>query len=145
MRQRDNPGPANNTDHGACIGPGAATCGACTLMLVRTAYRRAPWFRLVREPLRIAMVILGKWHRIDSRQYRTYTDGCRGCLRFTKTGLKEKSALFRRLNNLVNPLFDRMLEAIVTREEVTAAKEYAAGATQRPPADPTAQEEATPR
>ena len=38
--------------------PGAApelVCNTCTRRLVAIAYRRAPWFRLLREPLRWGM------------------------------------------------------------------------------------------
>lgn len=108
-------------------------CNTCTIKLVYTAYSRAPWFRLVREPLRYGMVVMGWWHRIDPGQYRAYTGSCRGCIRFTKTGLKERSALFRWLNGRINPLFDRILGSIVTEEEVAAAKRYAREATQCPP------------
>jgi hypothetical protein len=50
-------------------------------------------------------------------------------MRFRKTVLKERSALFRWLNARVNPVFDRLLETIVTQEEVHAAKQYAAEST----------------
>lgn len=105
-------------------------CGTCTIQLVRLAYRRAPWFCLVREPLRLGMVLMGKWHRIDPRQYRVYTQGCYGCVRFTKTALKEESASFRWLNERANPVFDRILETIVTKEEVSEAKRFAHQSTQ---------------
>jgi len=107
-------------------------CSTCTIQLVRLAYRRAPWFRIVREPLRLGMVLMGKWHRIDPDEYEVYTAGCRGCIRFTKIALKEESASFRWLNDRANPVFDRILESIVTKEEVSEAKRYAVKSTLQP-------------
>lgn len=106
-----------------------AVCSTCTLKLVSLAYRRAPLFRLVREPLKWGMRGLAWLHRIDPAEYEVRTPGCYGCLRFYKTALKEKSALFRRLNHLVNPIFDAVLEQFVTREEVQQAKAHAQAAT----------------
>ncbi|MBI4282022.1 MAG: nitroreductase [Chloroflexi bacterium] len=109
------------------------TCGTCTIQLVRIAYRRAPWFRVVREPLKWGMIIMGWLYRVDPRAYTVPTQGCIGCLRFTKTGLRERSALFRWLNARVNPVFDRILEgSIVTKEELAEAKRYAAKACPGP-------------
>ncbi len=108
---------------------GYAICTTCTIILVKTAYDRAPWFRIVREPLRFGMVIMGKLHGVNSDDYLVKSDGCRGCVRFIKTGLKEKSSLFRILNGIINPVFDHILETIVTREEVLEAKRYAREAT----------------
>lgn len=50
-------------------------------------------------------------------------------MRFYKVALKEKSALFRWLNDRVNPRFDALLERMVTAEEVREAKAYAREAT----------------
>ena len=111
-------------------------CNTCTIRLVYTAYSRAPWFRLVREPLRYGMVVMGWWHGIDPKRYHVYTEGCRGCIRFTKEGLKERSALFRWLNGRINPMFDCILGGIVTAEEVVEAKQYAREATRCPPQQP---------
>ena len=107
-----------------------AVCNTCTINLVGLAYSRAPWFRLVREPLRMGMITLGWCYRIDSRNHLVHNENCCGCLRFIKTGLKEKSTMFRWLNNRVNPIFDRILESIVTVEEVLEAKNFAREATQ---------------
>lgn len=106
-----------------------AICGTCTLKLVSLAYRRAPLFRLVREPLKWGMYGLAWLYRIDPAEYEVRTPGCYGCLRFYKTTLKEKSALFRRLNHLVNPVFDAALEQLVTGDDIQQAKAYAQVAT----------------
>lgn len=102
-----------------------AVCNTCTIRLVRIAYARAPWFRLVREPLRWGMRGLAWLHRVDPAEYEVRKQSCYGCMRFYKVALKEKSALFRRLNGRVNPAFDALLERIVTAEEVREAKAYA--------------------
>jgi hypothetical protein len=106
-----------------------AVCNTCTIRLVRIAYQRAPWFRLVREPLRLGMRGLAWFHRVDPAEYEVRTENCYGCVRFYKVALKEKSALFRWLNDRVNPRFDALLERIVTAEEVREAKAYAREAT----------------
>lgn len=106
-----------------------AVCNTCTIRLVRIAYQRAPWFRLAREPLRLGLRGLAWLHRIDPNEYEVRTESCYGCLRFYKVALKERSALFRWLNDRVNPAFDALLERIVTAEEVREAKAYAREAT----------------
>jgi hypothetical protein len=52
------------------------------------------------------------------------------CVRFYKLALKEKSGLFRWLNDRVNPVFDAWLERIITIEEMQQSKAYARSATQ---------------
>lgn len=108
-----------------------AVCNTCTIRLVRLAYERAGWFRLIREPLRFGMILLGWLYRIHPKDYKVQTSDYHGCIRFTKTALKEKSALFRWANERVNPIFDRLLETLVTPEEVQEAKRYAREATHR--------------
>ena len=104
-------------------------CNTCTIMLVRLAYERAWWFRLIREPLRLGMILLGWLHRINPKDYQVRTLDCHGCIRFTKTALKEKSDLFCWLNDRVNPVFNLILETLVTQEEIQEAKRYARQAT----------------
>ena len=108
---------------------GYAMCTTCTIILVKTAYDRAPWFRIVREPLRCGMVIMGYLYDVNPDDYLVKSDGCRNCVRFIKTGLKEKSALFRFLNGIINPVFDSIMETIVSEEEVLEAKKHAKEAT----------------
>lgn len=109
--------------------PRYAVCNTCTVRLVDLAYRRAWWFRWVREPLKLGMKALAAWHGIDARDDTVRTQACRGCLRFLKTALKEQSGAFRWLNGRVNPVFDRLLETVVTPEEVQEAKRFAQEAT----------------
>lgn len=113
-----------------------AVCHTCTLKLITLAYRRAPLLRLVREPLKWGMRGLAWIYRIDPAEYEVRTPTCHGCLRFYKTALKDQSALFRRLNRLINPLFDALLEQLVTGDEIQQAKTYAQVATRGNLTDP---------
>ncbi len=51
-------------------------------------------------------------------------------MRFRKTALKEESATFRWLNDRINPRFDRIIESIVTKEELEVARKHARESTQ---------------
>jgi len=104
-------------------------CNTCTLKLVMIAYRRVPLSRFMREPLKLGMRFLSWVYRVNPAEYAVRTLNCHGCIRFYKTALKEKSATFRWLNDKVNPIFDAMLERIVTEEEIKRAKAYARAAT----------------
>lgn len=108
-------------------------CGTCTLRLVSLAYARAPWFRLLREPLRAGMVALSRAHGIDVSAVPVRVEACRGCIRLHKSLLKERSPLFRALNRLANPVFDALLLRIVGPAAVREAKEHARAATSEPP------------
>ena len=104
-------------------------CNTCTRRLVYIAYERSPWFRLVREPLKFAMRCWVRLYQLDPNQYEVTLPSCRNCMRFYKTVLKENSRLFRLLNKLMNPVFDIVLERIVSEEEVKKAKAHARAAT----------------
>jgi len=110
--------------------PHYAVCGTCTIRLVRTAYGRAWWFRLVREPLRIGMILMARMYRIDVNGYIVRSEQCRGCVRFLKTALKERSGIFNRLNDIINPVFDRLMEQYLTAQEIQEAKRFARESTQ---------------
>ena len=102
-----------------------AVCNTCTIQLVACAYQRAPWFRLVREPLLLAMHFMAWVCRVDPPRYEVRTPACLDCPRFLKVGLKEKSTLFGWLNDHVNPYYDRMLERIVPHGEHERSLDYA--------------------
>jgi hypothetical protein len=106
-----------------------AVCNTCTLKLVTIAYKRAPWFRLLREPLKLGMRFFSRIHHVDTAEYLVRTSACYSCIRFYKVALKDESATFRFLNRLVNPVFDYFLERIVTEEELSKSKSYARAAT----------------
>lgn len=109
-----------------------AECNTCTIQLVRIAYGRSPWFRLVREPLKASMVVMGWLYRVDPGEYSVPTESCLGCVRFIKLGLRERSGLFRWLNARINPIFNRLLESILTAAELEEAKRHATKALPRP-------------
>jgi hypothetical protein len=107
-----------------------AVCNHCTYKLVAIAYKRAPWFRLFREPLKLGMKWLVWVHSIDAREYRVRTPGCYQCIRFYKTALFKKSRSFRWLHDRVNPVFNKLIARIVTSDERKRAKTYADAASQ---------------
>jgi len=107
-------------------------CNVCTVRLVENAYRKAPWFRVIREPLLLAMRFMAYLYRIDPDQYEVRTQSCHRCMRFNKIALKEKSALFRVLNHIINPAFDTLIERILTRQELLDAEHYAHSAMTGP-------------
>lgn len=103
----------------------SAVCNTCTMRLVEVAHERRPSFRILREPFRFGMLLFSVIYRINPEEYEVRTPQCRGCMRFRKLALKERSPMFRRLNSFFNPIFDRHLESIVTEMELKEAKEYA--------------------
>lgn len=100
-------------------------CKICTMRLAEAAYGHAWWFRLVRVPLRLAMLLMGWLYRVDVSAYDVRSPECRGCPRMVKLELKERSALFRLLNSLVNPHFDRLMDSLTAEAERQAAKDFA--------------------
>jgi hypothetical protein len=72
------------------------------------------------------MWLLARWHGIDVRRYPVQHSRCHCCVRFMKNELKAKSLVFRALNYLVNPVFNRLRDLLVTEEEKAEAKRFAA-------------------
>jgi len=112
------------------IAPKNAICGTCTIKLIASAYRKAPWFRVVREPLKLGMYLLSRLYDVNTADYVVRTPACYGCIRFYKLALKDKSAVFRWLNSAVNPVFDYCIERILPTEELQRAKSHAQAASQ---------------
>lgn len=113
------------------------TCGTCTRQLVMLAYERSFWFRLVREPLKFAMRSWARLASIAPDAGEPVPPVCRDCMRFYKNALKSRSPLFRRLNDLINPPFDKVLERIVGPQAILDAKHMAATRDRSdPPANP---------
>jgi hypothetical protein len=94
-------------------------------MLARLVCRRHWWFPLVREPLMLGMRILALRHGIDARSREVHNPECRGCIRFMKAGLEEKSPTFRIFNDLIGRRFSAMRDARLTQAELDEAKRYA--------------------
>jgi len=76
------------------------------------------------------MRLLSRIHHVDTAEYLVRTSACYNCIRFYKVPLKEKSAIFRWLHRWINPVFDYVIEKIVTVEERQKARQYAQAATQ---------------
>ena len=106
----------------------SSVCNTCKRRLVDIAYQRSPWFRLVREPLKLMMRSWVRLYRFNPEEYIVLSPGCCNCMRFHKTVLKERSRFFRLFNAMVNPVFDAILEWIVSKEEVDKAKAHARAA-----------------
>jgi hypothetical protein len=62
---------------------------------------------------------------IDARNQPVRQSYCKGCVRFIKNGLEEKSATFRFFNRLIAPRFGKLRNGMVTREDMEAARQKA--------------------
>ena len=100
-------------------------CKNCALMLARIAYRRRWWFPLVREPLVLGMRFLAACNGIDARRHAVRNQECKGCIRFMKAELEEKSATFRFLNDRIGDYFSSLRNSLLTQEELDEAKRFA--------------------
>jgi hypothetical protein len=105
--------------------PSVVVCKNCVLLLVRIVYQRHWWFPLLREPLLFGMRWLSFWHRIDPESHPVYNSECKGCVRFMKGELEEKSPVFRLLNNSIGKKFTLLRDASLTEAELAEAKRYA--------------------
>ncbi len=103
-------------------------CKNCALMLARLVYRRCWWFPLVREPLLSGMRILARHHGIDAGGHGVRNPECRGCIRFMKAELDEKSVTFRLLNGMIGNSFTALRDARITQAERDEAKRFACDA-----------------
>ena len=93
------------------------------------AYTRAPWFRIIREPLSFVMHRWAAIYKKSITSYEVNTASCYNCTRFYKNVLKQHSKLFNLMHSAVNPIFDVILEKIVSAEEIQKAKAHAKAAT----------------
>jgi hypothetical protein len=59
---------------------------------------------------------LGIIFDIGPKDFPVKSEGCYGCVRFTKSGLKDRSSLVKFINRIVNPIFDGIMETIVRKE-----------------------------
>jgi hypothetical protein len=101
------------------------SCKTCTRHLVDKAYQRCYWFFLLREPLKCAMRIWVRLAKIDLTDYTLNSPFCHNCNRFYKNALKDQSPLFCKLNDMINPTFDGIIEKIVGPNELQEAKKCA--------------------
>jgi hypothetical protein len=105
--------------------PAPVICKNCALMLVRIVYRRHWWFALLREPLLLGMRLLARWHGIDPFRHAVRNPECKGCIRFMKAELEEKSPTFRFLNDRIGRKFTALRDARLTGAELDEAKRFA--------------------
>ncbi|HAH04944.1 MAG TPA: nitroreductase [Elusimicrobia bacterium] len=103
----------------------AFACNTCTWRLVKLCYDRAPWFRLVREPLALGMRAWAWRHGIDPRQASRGHLDCRGCMRYLKDQLKARSWAFRWMNDRIDPVFNRLRDTMVSEDEIEEARVFA--------------------
>jgi hypothetical protein len=102
------------------------TCNTCTKHLVDLCYERSLMFRLFRASLVITMKLLALSHGIKFNDYLVKTRRCQNCIRFMKNALKEKSPAFAKLNDWINPYFNRYRDSLISADEKAHAKSLAA-------------------
>lgn len=103
----------------------AIICKNCALMLARLVCRRHWWFPLVREPLLLGMRMLAWRHGIDARRHEVGNPECRGCIRFMKAELEEKSPAFRFLNDRIGKKFSNLRDTRLSQAERDEAQQFA--------------------
>lgn len=102
-----------------------AKCKTCTIMLVEICFQKTWWFKAFRTPMVWGMRAMCRFHGLDPSRYAVSNQKCYGCVRFMKVALKEKSPTFRVLNWLINPIFNKVRNGIVTEDEIAEAKRFA--------------------
>lgn len=105
--------------------PKRVICKNCAARLAAWCYERHWWFRLIREPLVLGMRIMAWWHGIDGRGQVVHKPECRGCIRYMKTELEERSPAFRFLNAYIGKGVSRLRDSMLTEQELAEAKRYA--------------------
>lgn len=109
----------NERNNGACRG--------CAILLIEKCYKRHWWFHVIRDPLVWGMRFLGWCNGIDAYAQPVRKSYCKGCVRFLKNGLEEKSATFRFFNRIIAPRFGKLRNSMVTDDDMKAAKKRAEG------------------
>lgn len=102
------------------------TCRLCTRHIVGVCRGKSLPFTLTEALLaacvRTAALLLG----IRMDEAVAHTPRCRGCMRFTRNALRQKSPVFARLDRLVNSFFTMYCERLCPEKELTMAKSMAA-------------------
>ena len=99
-------------------------CKNCANRLTEWCYAQNPWFRLIREPLVLCLRIMALLYGVKSKIH-VHNPECENCIRFMKTELQRRSALFRFLNNTIGKGVSRLRDSMLTPEELAHAKLYA--------------------
>lgn len=100
-------------------------CRGCAVLLIEKCYKKHKWFHLVREPLVWGMKYLAWVNGIDANKQAVKQSYCKGCIRFMKNGLEEKSATFNFLNRFIAPWFAKLRNRMVTEKDMNAARQRA--------------------
>jgi hypothetical protein len=102
--------------------PAIAGCKICTIRLEQICYRRAWWFRAFREVLASGIRLFAIAYGLRSDRHPPRSAMCYRCLRFRKNALKQRSALFNRLDAILNPVFNRVRDSLLTPAELDSAR-----------------------
>ena len=98
-------------------------CRNCGLYLIERCYARNWWFRLIREPLVWCMRILACLNHIDVWKYTAHhRSECRGCVRFLKAELEDKSTTYRFFDRIIGPRFKKLRDSMLQEAEFQEAK-----------------------
>ena len=102
-----------------------SACKICTIRLEELCYRRAWWFRALREVFAAGIRLFAIALRIRTDKAKPRSKACRRCLRFRKNALKLRSPFFNWLDGYLNPLFNRVRDSLLTPEELERARALA--------------------
>jgi len=111
----------------------SVTCKGCALMLAMRCYEKHWWFHIVRDPLVWGMKFLAWVHGIRADRYLVTKRVCKGCLRFTKAELEQKSPTFNFLNRFIGPWFKDVRGGIISEEDKKEARKLAEEAMENGP------------
>lgn len=99
-----------------------ASCKLCTIQLEELCYARAWWFRVIREMFATGVRIFSIALRVNPDAYKSRSPMCKSCIRFRKNVLKCRSTLFNKLDSVLNPIFNRIRDSLLTPEEMDRAR-----------------------
>lgn len=100
-------------------------CPICAIFLIRRSYGKRWWFRLLREPLVWGMRLIAWMDGLNDWKQKGRNADCKGCVRYLKNELEEKSPLFRFLNKFIGPYFKDLRDSALGQEEFGEAKRLA--------------------
>ena len=99
-----------------------ASCKLCTIQLEELCYERAWWFRVIREIFATGVRIFSFALRVNPEAYKSRSPMCKSCIRFRKNVLKCRSTLFNKLDSVLNPIFNRIRDSLLTPAELDRAR-----------------------
>ena len=100
-------------------------CPICAIFLIQRSYGKRWWFRLLREPLVWGMRLLAWIDGLKEWKQKGVNPECKGCVRYLKSELEEKSPLFRWLNKFIGPPFKKLRDSALEQAEFGEAKRRA--------------------